>query len=258
MGLEKIKHYFQHNLWDFSLHEKKGCALFYYKTLRIAALAIRGFIQDKCFLRASSLTYYTMMSLVPILAMAFIYFQVGVARYGAIYGSLAALPLFLVWVQMNWFLLLFGSQISFAHQTHEQREYEPAVEQMSNSFRLLLALWIVQICIERFMNRRSPLSLDLLIRKYQIPYSIATLLVHQLVDADILIEVKERADTLGYVPKRDINQLRISDVIEALQNMGLHDFPQLTSKILQRLEESLESFRQKIEQSELNHYLKDF
>ncbi len=439
MGWEKIKHYFQHGLWDFSLYEKKGWSLFYYKTMRITSLAIRGFIQDKCSLRASALTYYTMISFVPILAMAFavasgfglkeylktqllenfpenqaiflslfsfsdrlleqtqgeilagvgillliwsvtqllsnmesalnhiwgvrklrswrrlfsdyfafmligplfylfanalavliahyiqvgildvskgsffttailyavtlipyamfwvlfsfiylflpntkvqtrsafiggivagtlylilqwayIHFQVGVTRYGAIYGSLAALPLFLVWIQMSWFLLLFGAQISFAHQTHEQREYEPAVEQMSYSFRLLLALWIVQICIERFTSRQSPLSVELLMRKYQIPYSIATLLIHQLIDANIFIEVKENNDlTQGYLPKRDINQLRISDVIDALQNTGSRELPPLTSKAFEQLEGALQSFRQKMEQSEQNRFLKD-
>lgn len=51
----------------------------------------------------------------------YIYFQVGAGRYGAIYGSMAALPLFLIWVQMGWFLLLFGAEVSHAHQTLKEK-----------------------------------------------------------------------------------------------------------------------------------------
>ena len=90
-------------------------------------------------------------------------------------------------------------------------------------------------------------------------YSIANLLTQQLIDAEILIEVKGPGDPgQGYLPKRDVNQLRISDVIEALQNMGKNEFPHLASKTLEKLEGALQSFRQKIDQSEQNRFLKDF
>ena len=39
--------------------------------LRVVLLAIRGFKEDACMLRASSLTFYTMLSIVPVAAMAF-------------------------------------------------------------------------------------------------------------------------------------------------------------------------------------------
>ncbi|MDP2604813.1 MAG: YihY/virulence factor BrkB family protein [Deltaproteobacteria bacterium] len=56
---------------------------------------------------------------------AYIEFQVGVSKYGAIYGSFAALPLFLVWLQVSWLIVLFGAEVSFAHQNVETYEFEP-------------------------------------------------------------------------------------------------------------------------------------
>lgn len=44
---------------------------------------------------------------------AFIYFQIGIASYGAIYGSFAAIPLFLLWLQMSWLITLFGAELSY-------------------------------------------------------------------------------------------------------------------------------------------------
>ena len=54
---------------------------------------------------------------------AYISFQVGVARYNAIYGSFAALPLFLIWLQASWLIVLFGAEISYAGQYSDS--YEP-------------------------------------------------------------------------------------------------------------------------------------
>ena len=51
-------------------------------------------------------------SLYQVLHWAFINFQLGISSYGAIYGSFAALPLFLIWIQFSWVVLLMGVIIS--------------------------------------------------------------------------------------------------------------------------------------------------
>lgn len=48
----------------------------------------------------------------------FIYvkFQIGITQFNAIYGSFAALPLFLIWVQISWMIFLFGVELNFTMQ----------------------------------------------------------------------------------------------------------------------------------------------
>lgn len=73
----------------------------------------------------------------------YVEFQIGVAKYNAIYGSFAALPLFLVWLQLSWRIVLFGAEISFAYQNVDTYEFEPDCLNASRAFRNLLALRIV-------------------------------------------------------------------------------------------------------------------
>jgi membrane protein len=58
-------------LWNFRLDEIRGWRKRWYQSLRILSLSLSGFYRDNCTLRASSLTYYSIMSIVPVLALAF-------------------------------------------------------------------------------------------------------------------------------------------------------------------------------------------
>ena len=51
-----------------------------------------------------------------LLQIAYIHSQVWVTGYNAIYGSFAALPLFMLWVQISWAICLFGAQLTYTNQ----------------------------------------------------------------------------------------------------------------------------------------------
>jgi len=59
------------DIWRLHAHKLNRRKLFYINPLRILLLAIRRFYDDKCDLRASALTFYTLLSIVPVVAMAF-------------------------------------------------------------------------------------------------------------------------------------------------------------------------------------------
>jgi membrane protein len=83
----------------------------------------------------------------------YVYLQVGVARYNAIYGSFATLPLFLLWVYSSWVIFLAGAEISFAVQTW--RLYVLHRESLAPSVKLALALDLLSMVYEDFRGRRS-------------------------------------------------------------------------------------------------------
>ena len=54
----------------------------------------------------------------------YVYLQRWMTTSNAIYGSFAALPLFLIWLQTSWEILLFGGELSFAYQNVERFDEE--------------------------------------------------------------------------------------------------------------------------------------
>ena len=50
--------------------------------------------------------------------------QVLVTRLNAIYGAFAAVPLFMVWINIGWFIILIGAQLSYAFQNVDNYNIE--------------------------------------------------------------------------------------------------------------------------------------
>ena len=63
--------FLQTDIWRIRASTLSGQKSFWIRQLRIFLLAIRGFAEDKCQLRASALTFYSLLSIVPVVAMAF-------------------------------------------------------------------------------------------------------------------------------------------------------------------------------------------
>ena len=70
-AFKRTSHFLNHKLWRVRLDKMDKKQGFFLKQLRIFALAIKGFNEDKCMLKSTALTYYTLFSIVPIIALAF-------------------------------------------------------------------------------------------------------------------------------------------------------------------------------------------
>jgi len=69
--ISKFIHFITTDLWRIRLKNYKGPKFFLIRQLRIIVLAVRGFAEDKCKFRASALTFYSLLSIVPVIAMLF-------------------------------------------------------------------------------------------------------------------------------------------------------------------------------------------
>lgn len=193
-----------------------------------------------------------------VVQLIYIYFQVGVAKYGAIYGSFAALPLFLIWLQLSWLIVLFGAEVSFAEQNVETYEFEADCLKVSHSFRELLSLNIAHLCVKKFRQAEKALSADEVSHELEIPVRLVRQILFELVEVRVLSEVKlDDRETMAYQPARDIEDLTITNVLNQLNRRGVNWIPLDNTGDLEKLKGRLMQFQEGIEKSPANVPLKD-
>lgn len=189
---------------------------------------------------------------------AYISFQIGVAQYNAIYGSFAALPLFLIWLQISWLIVLFGAEISFALQNIDTYEFEPDCLRVSTSFKKLISLQTAHLLIKNFSNGHAPLTAIQISHILETPIRLVSQILYEFVESGIASETKtEEYNQFAYQPSRDINILTIKYIFDALEQRGTDEIPVAQTRELKTLSEALKTFNDTIEKSPANRLLKD-
>ena len=190
--------------------------------------------------------------------LGYIVFQLGVARYNAIYGSFAALPLFLIWIQLSWMIVLFGAEISFSYQYVDTYEFEPDCRQISPAFKRLLTLNIAHLIISNFSKKGLPLTASKISQALEIPIRLVQHILDELVESRFFsnTEIKEY-NSLAYQPACDINIITIKSIIEAIDQKGVDNIPVAQTAELKSLSEVLKLFSDEIEKLPSNRLLKD-
>ncbi len=188
----------------------------------------------------------------------YIIFQIGVAKYNAIYGSFAALPLFFIWLQFSWHIVLFGAEISFAHQNVDTYEFEQDCLNVSASFKRLLALRIVHLLVHHFSEGKAPWTAHQISHTLDIPIRLVQHILYDLEGSGLLtgVLIDNDKDT-AYQPARDPEAMTIQYVIDAMEQKGSDNVPVARSEELEKISEALKTFNEQISISQANRRLKE-
>jgi membrane protein len=193
-----------------------------------------------------------------IVQWGYINFQIGFTRYNAIYGSFAALPLFLMWLQISWWVVLFGAELSFAYQNVHTYEYEPDSLKVSPAFKKVLTLHIAHLLVKTFANGERPQTDVEISSRLKIPIRLVHHILYDLVQSRVVTETRTKADQqFGYQPARDINTLTIKFVVDAIDQNGTNNIPVARTEKFVALSEAIDKFREEMEASPANKLLKD-
>ena len=106
--------------------------------------------------------------------------QIWVNKYNAIYGSFAALPLLLLWLQLSWLICLFGAELAYASQNVKKFSFERDSKNISRRYKDFLTLLIASLIVKRFVNEEKPYTADELSDAYRIPIRITTEILYLL------------------------------------------------------------------------------
>jgi membrane protein len=190
---------------------------------------------------------------------AYIEFQVGVANYNAIYGSFAALPLFFVWVQTSWTLVLFGAQLCHAFQNADTYCSATGCPGLRPHEKKLLSLAIARLVVQNFIAGQAPLTVPQMSRRLRVPVLLAQELVEELRQSGIFTETRTRKGRKpAFQPATDIGRLNVQRVIEAIELAGAPDKEvRLPTADSATIAEAIRELNRAAAQSPANRLLKD-
>lgn len=144
----------------------------------------------------------------------YIFFQVGVARYNAIYGGFASLPLFFVWVQVSWMVLLFGNQLARSyHVCRLDTVPGEAAAPLTPAQRQALALRLMYRVGQRFEEGRRAPSPAELAHELDLPHRRVRRALEALAQAGLLTQAGHGQ---GLMPARSLEAIKVGQVASAI------------------------------------------
>jgi len=151
-----------------------------------------------------------------VLRAGFASFAAQTFRYGVLYGSLGAIPLFLLWLYLSWWIVLAGARLAYALQNARFQSVWPALVNHPRG-RELAAVRIVQHLTRAWVEQQRAPDRATLAREIELPEDVVQPILEALRDADLVHEGRHS----GWSPARDPAQLTLGQVSAALGGHGL-------------------------------------
>jgi len=172
---------------------------------------------------------------------AYVKAQVELAQANAVYGTLSALPLFLIWLQLSWLVILIGAEIAYAVDNEETYAAERNFDHLSLHVQHVLALWTMQRIASRFHAGEAPYTSTALAHAMGVPVRIVRKTLYELVEAGVLSCIEgDRTAESTFVPTRSTEHVTIKWVLDALHHAGKEPTFELESTELATIQGKLE------------------
>ena len=196
--------------------------------------------------------------LFELLEWAYISSQIGVGSYNKIYGSFAALPLFLIWVQYSWFVVLFGAELAFANQNVDHYELESDINNISDRYKRVIALMIAN-CVVKNFNEGLPAQTAMQIaHKLDLPIRLARVIINEFIETNIFNEVRMSTDKeIGYQPGISDSKLTVKFIIDKLDQKGVNSLPIENGADLEKINRLMHDMDDVLNTSKGNILVKD-
>lgn len=159
-----------------------------------------------------------------LLQIAYVNSQMWLTGYNAIYGSFAALPLFMLMCQISWMITLYGAALCYVDQNLNSFYYGLDDVQMSRFDHDCLCVRLTSIICKRFASSQPPISAKELAEKEKIHLRIVTDILNELVKVGIVMKIAdgEGVSSTTYAPASDIHKLTLPYLLETIDRKGNH------------------------------------
>ena len=153
--------------------------------------------------------------------------QIWVSNYNAIYGSFAAIPMFLLWTQISWSICLFGAEMNYVSQNLESFKYGKESKNISRRYHDFFCTIILSKICKRFDKGEDPYTAEEISKENKIPIRLTKDILYELQDLQLIYEgvkEKEKSEEICYLPGMATNKLTLGIMLSKLDSKGFEDF----------------------------------
>lgn len=143
-------------------------------------------------------------------------FQLFLANYEPLYAGFAALPIFLVWLQVSWMVVMVGAQLAHAHQNSLSYQRIARTRDADHAFHELVAMRAAVRIARAFLRGEEPWTSGMLAEDLELPEPNVEQALEPLVEAGILVPTGESSEA-GFVFAADPGVVRVEHVLGAIR-----------------------------------------
>lgn len=144
------------------------------------------YIKVRCTIGPSVISGVSMF----ILQDFYISIQVWLSSYNVIYGSLAALPLFLMWLQLSWTICMFGAVLCYSNQNLHHFDYDSDYQRLRREKKIKVCAIVMHHVCRLFKDGGQACTASDIHSDTMIPQQIVNGAVKNLLDAHLIVEIK--------------------------------------------------------------------
>lgn len=172
-------------------------------------------------------------------------YTVNYVGYEKIYGAVAAIPLFLIWIEICWFIVLIGTEIAFADQNMKRYRDEQMIAGVNIEQREIAALQITIRIAQNYLYDERAITATEISESLNIPLRLVRELLYQLNLAHVVAEVGDMPHR--YLPSRPLTKMTLGDVINAYRGVGTKRLRLSDTKIGRYLQTELDEIDSTLE-----------
>ena len=148
--------------------------------------------------------------------------QIWVSNYNAIYGSFAVIPLFMLWMQISWTIILVGAELSYTIQNHDEFLSSNSQSELSYKTRFVLSAKIMSIICKRFAEGGQAYNSMQLKLQLGISMRVLSRLLYDLQQIHFITEIMhdDKGEEVLFQPAEALDILTIGELHSRLAQLG--------------------------------------
>jgi membrane protein len=144
-------------------------------------------------------------------------YTTNVVKYNLVYGSLAFIPIFMIWVFLTWVAILIGVEISYVYQNFGSLKGQIRRIRLSFSQKEMLGLTVMAEVARRFMKGEIPTTIYEFSHRLKLPAEHLRSVVQLFREQKLL---SGGDDDALLVVTRDLDRISVQTILDALREGG--------------------------------------